>query len=383
MTREKKKKKIVWQEYIGTAFMMLMGAICGVIIVWYIDKSSEDTLYQRLLLFAGLFLGTYAAFFFHIIVHEAGHLVFGLLTGYRFSSFRIASLLLLKENGKWKWKRLSIVGTGGQCLMAPPDIKDGKMPLVLYNLGGSLINTLTSALFLLGYLIWSEIPLLSPLLLIFAAVGFIIALMNGIPLRMGTVDNDGYNAFALSKNKEATEAFWVQLKVAEQTAKGIRLRDMPDEWFAVPTDEAMKNSMVAVRGVFACNKLMDEEKFEQADALMAHLLEIESGMVGLHRSLLICDRIFAELIGENRGDVIGRMLTKEQTAFMKAMKSYPSVIRTQYALALLLEKDPEKAETLKNELEKVARTYPYPHEIESERELLRIAQRARSEAMGN
>ena len=383
MTREKKKKKIVWQEYIGTAFMMLMGAICGVIIVWYIDKSSADTLYQRLLLFAGLFLGTYAAFFFHIIVHEAGHLVFGLLTGYRFSSFRIASLLLLKENGKWKWKRLSIVGTGGQCLMAPPDIKDGKMPLVLYNLGGSLINTLTSALFLLGYLIWSEIPLLSPLLLIFAAVGFIIALMNGIPLRMGTVDNDGYNAFALSKNKEATEAFWVQLKVAEQTAKGVRLRDMPDEWFAVPTDEAMKNSMVAVRGVFACNKLMDEEKFEQADALMAHLLEIESGMVGLHRSLLICDRIFVELIGENRGDVIGCMLTKEQTAFMKAMKSYPSVIRTQYALALLSEKDPEKAETLKNELEKVARTYPYPHEIDSERELLRIAERVKSEAMGN
>ena len=383
MTREKKKKKkkIVWQEYIGTAFMMLMGAICGVIIVWYIDKSSADTLYQRLLLFAGLFLGTYAAFFFHIIVHEAGHLVFGLLTGYRFSSFRIASLLLLKENGKWKWKRLSIVGTGGQCLMAPPDLKDGKMPLVLYNLGGSLINTLTGALFLLGYLIWSDIPLLSPLLLIFAAVGFIIALMNGIPLRMGTVDNDGYNAFALSKNKEATEAFWVQLKVAEQTAKGVRLRDMPDEWFAVPTDEAMKNSMVAVRGVFACNKLMDEEKFEQADALMAHLLEIESGMVGLHRSLLICDRIFAELIGENRGDVIGCMLTKEQLAFMKAMKSYPSVIRTQYAMALLLEKDPDKAETLKNELEKVARTYPYPHEIDSERELLRIAQRARSEAI--
>jgi len=381
VTREKKKKKIVWQEYIGTAFMMLMGAICGVIIVWYIDKSSADTLYQRLLLFAGLFLGTYAAFFFHIIVHEAGHLVFGLLTGYRFSSFRIASLLLLKENGKWKWKRLSIVGTGGQCLMAPPDLKDGKMPLVLYNLGGSLINTLTSALFLLGYLIWSEIPLLSPLLLIFAAVGFIIALMNGIPLRMGTVDNDGYNAFALSKNKEATEAFWVQLKVAEQTAKGVRLRDMPDEWFAVPTDEAMKNSMVAVRGVFACNKLMDEEKFEQADALMAHLLEIESGMVGLHRSLLICDRIFAELIGENRGDVIGCMLTKEQLAFMKAMKSYPSVIRTQYALALLLEKDPEKAETLKNELEKVARTYPYPHEIDSERELLRIAERVTSEAI--
>lgn len=353
--------------------MMLIGAICGFIMVWYIDNSSTDTpLYQEILSLAGLFLGMYVALFFHMIVHEAGHLVFGLMTGYKFCSFRIASFMWLKENGKLKMKRLNLAGTGGQCLMTPPDMKDGKIPLVLYNLGGSFINIIIGALFLVGYLIFSDIPFLSPILLIFSAVGFMIAMMNGIPMRMGTVDNDGYNAFALSKNKEAVEAFWVQLKVAEQSSKGVRLKDMPAEWFAVPTDEAMKNSMVATRCVFTCNRLMDEEKFEEADALMAHLLEIESGIVGLHHDLLMCDRIYVELIGQNRTEVIASMMTKEQKKFMKAMKRFPSVLRTQYAFAVLEEKNVLKAETIKGDFDKAAKSYPYPHEIESERELMRI-----------
>ena len=369
----KRRRKIVWQQYIGMAFMMLIGAICGFIMVWYIDNSSADTpLYQEILSLAGLFLGMYVALFFHMIVHEAGHLVFGLMTGYKFCSFRIASFMWLKENGKLKMKRLTLAGTGGQCLMTPPDMKDGKIPLVLYNLGGSFINIIIGALFLVGYLIFSDIPFLSPILLIFAAVGFMTAMMNGIPMRMGTVDNDGYNAFALSKSKEAVEAFWVQLKVAEQSSKGVRLKDMPAEWFAVPSDEAMKNSMVATRCVFTCNRLMDEEKFEEADALMAHLLEIESGIVGLHHDLLMCDRIYVELIGQNRTEVIASMMTKEQKKFMKAMKRFPSVLRTQYAFAVLEEKNVLKAETIKGDFDKAAKSYPYPHEIESERELMRI-----------
>lgn len=375
-SNEKKKKKTSWQQYLGMIFMILIGIFCGIIMALYIDKSSADTTaFQKIISFAVLFISLYVALLFHIIIHEAGHLVFGLMTGYKFSSFRIASFMWLKESGKIKLKRVSIAGTAGQCLMAPPDMKDGRLPIVLYNLGGSFFNLITGVLFLSLFLFITDIPLLSPILLIFAIIGFMTAMINGIPMRMGTVDNDGYNAFALSKNKEAVEAFWMQLKVVEQTSKGIRLKDMPAEWFDIPTDESMKNSMVATRCVFACNRLMDEEKFEEADALMAHLLEIESGIVGLHHDLLICDRIYVELIRENRSDVIEGMLTKEQKQFMKAMKRFPSVLRTQYALALLWEKNVSRAETIKRDFEKAVKSYPYPHEIEAERDLMLIAVR--------
>ncbi len=374
MSKKTKKKKMVWQQYIGMAFMILIGGACGFIMTMCTDKIDENApLYQEILSFIGVFIGIYVAYFLHVIIHEAGHLIFGLLTGYKFSSFRIFSFMWLKENGKLKLKRLSIAGTGGQCLMAPPDMKNDKFPIVLYNLGGSFINVIVGALFLVGYSLCSDTAFLSALLMIFAVVGFMTAMMNGIPMRMGLLDNDGYNAFTLSKNAEAMQAFWLQLKLAEQLSKGVRLKDMPSEWFTLPSDEAMKNSMVATKGVFICNRLMDEESFEEADTLMKHILSIDSGILGLHHDLLVCDRIFVELISENRPEVIENMLTKEIKKLMKAMKRYPSVLRTEYALALLFEKNSTKAEAILNDFEKVAKSYPYPQEVESERALIKIA----------
>lgn len=258
--------------------------------------------------------------------------------------------------------------------MTPPDMKDGKIPLVLYNLGGAIMNIISGLIFLGLYFAFGEITLLSKLMMMLSLIGFLIAAMNGIPMRMGTVDNDGYNAFALTRNPEAVRSFWVQMKVTEQIAKGVRLKDMPDEWFALPDDNAMKNSIVSVMGVFACNRLMDEQNFEEADALMAHMLEIDSGMVGLHRNLMICDRMYVELITDNRFEILNGMLTKEQAKFMKSMKNFPTVIRTEYTYALLCEVDFAKAERIKAQFEKCAQTYPYENDIQSERELMEFAE---------
>lgn len=330
-------------------------------------------------LFVLLFV-IYIAIFVHIIIHEAGHLMFGLLSGYKFSSFRIMSFMWAKENEKIRFRRFSLAGTGGQCLMIPPDLSDGKIPVMLYNLGGPLMNIIAGFVFLGLYFITVSAPLLSTVMLIFAVIGFALGIMNGLPMRMGTADNDGYNAFALTCNQDALRSFWVQMKTNEQIAQGIRIKDMPVEWFTVPCDEEMKNSMVAVMGVFASNRLMDEHQFEEADKLMAHLLEIDSGIVGLHRNLMICDRIYYELITRNRREVLDAMLDKQQKKFMKAMKTFPSVIRTQYASALLAEQDNAGAEHIKAQFEKFAKTYPYPNEIQAERELMEIAESKRNHA---
>ena len=372
MSKDKKKKG--FSRYIGVLVGVVLGLIIGITTRPYLNNLSGDLSQYRGLFPLMVIIFLLIAFFFHIIVHEAGHLVFGLLTGYKFVSFRIGSFMWLKKDGKLKLKRMSLAGTGGQCLLSPPDIKDGKMPNVLYNLGGSIFNLLLGVLFLIGHLLCSEIVFLSLLFFIFALVGFVTAISNGIPIRTETVDNDGYNALALSKSKEAVEAFWVQLKVNEQISKGFRLKDMPAEWFVVPSDEAMQNSIVATRGVLAYNRLTDEGKIQEADALAAHLLEIDSSIAGIHRSLLICDRIFIELIGENRSEVVDKMLTKELKKFMKSMKRFPSVIRTQYALALLFEKDTAKAQTIKKEFERVAKTYPHSNEIESEIDLFQLVE---------
>ena len=105
---------------------------------------------------------------------------------------------------------------------------------------------------------------------------------------------------------------------------------------------------------------------------MAHILSIESGMIGLHRNLVICDRMYHELIHENRPEVVASFYTKEQQKFMKAMRTFPSVIRTEYAYERLVEKDQGKAGRAMEAFEKVAKTYPYPNDMNSERELIEL-----------
>ncbi|MBO7274828.1 MAG: M50 family metallopeptidase [Clostridia bacterium] len=364
------KKKTSLKKYLPMALFILIGAVCGVLMVEYIHRYAPDRPIMALL---AMFVAMYVAILVHMIIHEGGHMVFGLLSGYTFCSYRILSFMFIKEDGRIKLKKLTIAGTGGQCQMNPPDIVDGRLPVMLYNLGGSIMNVIFGGVFLGIYFALGDHTLAGAIMMMFAIIGFAIALMNGIPMRMGEVDNDGFNAFSLSKNPDALRAFWVQMKVNEQISKGVRLRDMPEEWFAVPSDEAMKNSMVSAIGVFACNRLMDEGKLEQADELMEHMLNINSGIIGIHRRLMICDRIYIELIGNNRHEVIEGMLSQDQQKFMKSMKTFPSVLRTEYALALLDSKDGVKAESLRDQFERFAHSYPYQSDIHAERVLMDVA----------
>ena len=70
------------------------------------------------------------------------------------------------------------------------------------------------------------------------------------------------------------------------------------------------------------------------------------------------------------------MRTPDLEKILKAMKKTPSVLRTEYAYALLAEKDPDKAEGIRAQFEKSAAASPYPGDILSERELMDIAAEA-------
>jgi len=318
-------------------------------------------------------ISIFIIFFLHIIIHETGHLVFGLLSGYRFSSFRVGSLMWVKEEGKVRFKRLSIAGTGGQCLMVPPDMTDGKVPFVMFNLGGSLMNIIIGMV-LLGLYPISKNTLYLPLFLQTAGIiGIAAGLMNGIPMRLGNINNDGYNTLEIGRNSEAMRAFWLQLKLNGLAAQGIRIKDMPEEWFEIPDDEKMKNSILAVIGVLVENRLMDLHKFEEAEHLINELLEKDTAIVEVHRRLLICDLIYCRLVRGNVYGQAGDLIDRRQKKFMTAMRNFLSVIRTEYALALLERKDEKEARSIREKFEKSARSFPYPSEVESERELIDIA----------
>ena len=374
MAKEKKKSRL-GSHLISISFFTIIGVILGFAMIAFLEWQLPENLPSsvKAVRTCIMLVLLYLSWFLHIVIHEAGHLICGLLTGYSFSSFRVGSIMLLKENGKLVTKRLKIAGTGGQCLMAPPEMVNGTFPVALYNLGGPVFNLVVSLAFvpvLLGSPKGGYLALFSFMMV---GVGIVCGISNGIPLRTKSVDNDGYNAISLIKNNDAMRAFWIQMKVNEQLRYGVRTKDMPDEWFQVPSDEAMKNSMVATIGVYAASRLIDQHRFNEAEALIVHILEIQTGMVAIHRNLLLCDLIYLELIGQNRSDRIDELYNKDLQKFIKSMKGFPSIIRMKYAYYLLAADDPDMAARLKSSFEKVAATYPYPNDINTERELIEIA----------
>ena len=88
---KEKKKKGQRQQWLVMGLFMLIGALCGLLMVSFLEQRStaDSSTAEDFISLAVLLLGMYIGIFLHIVIHEAGHLVFGLKSGYQFSSFRI------------------------------------------------------------------------------------------------------------------------------------------------------------------------------------------------------------------------------------------------------------------------------------------------------
>lgn len=368
MERGKKRKRGRGRagQVVSLLVCMAVGAACGLAMARVGDDGTGPGLGGAARM-AAVLLGFAASVLLQLLLHEGGHLVFGLLSGYRFCSFRIGSHIWLRRGGHIVHRRYSLAGTGGQCLMAPPDIRDaGRLPVALYNLGGPLMNLLTGV----GSLLLARaLPdgLVAALLQAFGFVGLALALTNGIPLFGGVVDNDGANTLSLLRGgADARRAFWVQFKVNEAQTDGVRLRDMPAAWFDVPCEGDFRNSMMAGWLALRCSWLLDRGRMAEADAAMEALLDSDAGILGIHRALLENDRRFLACTGDAEGLP---ELSERARKVLKGMHGFPAVLRTAYAEALCAGNAAEVGK-LRAQLEEIAAAYPYEGEVESERDLM-------------
>ena len=191
------KNKII-QGVLQLIGIMFVGAIIG----YAVGKIAGDTLARvdtPNIIF--LFIAGVIAFILQVIVHEAGHLVFGLLSGYKFISFRVFDFKIIKdENGKLKIRYERLAGTGGQCLMRAPEYVEGKFKYRLYLLGGVIFNIVFSIVS------WLILP--SYYTLLFALIGFALAFLNLIPMGF----NDGMTYYHASKDETTRFILYLQLE---------------------------------------------------------------------------------------------------------------------------------------------------------------------------
>ncbi len=340
-----------------------LGAIIGLGLAF---MTQHYPLWQVALLLVWLM----ASYLLHIVIHEGGHLVGGLLSGYRFVSFRVWRFTLVRRQGKFHLGHYHIPGSGGQCLLAPPEGEDA--PVMLYNLSGGLANVATAGAALLLAWWWTGMPRIGAIL--FALGGLILAGMNLIPLSVGGLMNDGKNACILAQNPAIRRSFLTQLWVVGRQTEGQSLGDMPQEWFVLPEDAPRDNALVgAMDYMIACRRL-DEGKFSRASLAMGRLSK-DGALAGIHRDEAALEHIYCGLmLGREIQRVRGQMTPHLEAYSKSTEKFFPARPRQAFAWALLVEGDEAAAAQCRRDFEKLAAHDPYVGELETERRLMAQAE---------
>ena len=372
------KKKKNYGDIAAKIIMLLTGAVCGIFIIF--TMNFFGTLVKGpaafLLMFAEAMIIMYIASFVQTIIHESGHLIFGLITGYKFVSFRIGHFMFIKEKGRLKIKLYNVVGTAGQCLMMPPQWNE-KIPYRLYNLGGCIMNAATALFAFAAYFAAGAEGFFALCLAMLAVMGLSMALTNGIPMRVGGISNDGMNAALLGKKENTLRAFWLQLYVNGLIAKGERYRNMPREWFRLPEGEELSDPICCAMGVMLYNFCFDMHEFDEAEQTINYMLNAP-GLLDVEKNELLCELLFLRVLRGAPKEEIDSLLTPKLDKYIKATANYVSRRRLAYAYQLLYLKNYSTAQKCLEVFERTAATYPYSAETENEREIIEIVKQKAS-----
>lgn len=363
---EVKKEQSKVKKVLSFLGYLLFGGLIGILLgVFYPYYGGENFYLTILSLVSGLVIG----FILHIIIHEAGHLLFGLLTGYSFVSFRVGTLTLIRQENSFQVKRLHLPGTAGQCLMEPPSYEEENFPYLLYNLGGVIANITVSAF--TGWILFNTTmpSVVSSGLLGFLIVGLLVAITNGIPQKIEGMPNDGYNIKSIKEDEEAKKAFYVQLKANALASKGVRYSEFPYEMVHLEKAEDFSDTLKAGRGILEYNWHLDRMDFERAGEFLKRVTPYLDKMIPVYKNELNCERLFIEIIGDQDDTFIEQIYTKDLQNYIKLMRLMPSKKRLLLAYEGLYQNNKEKALKHYVELQRKADTYPLQGEAAMERML--------------
>ncbi|MBO5448142.1 MAG: M50 family metallopeptidase [Ruminococcus sp.] len=364
MKKNSKKKD---PPSLGNIIMIGFGAVTGFVIAMVTDINGDDGGISLLRLMSAIAVFLLSVLF-GLMIHEAGHLVCGLKTGYEFVSFRVGSFTLVKENGRLVRRKFTIAGTGGQCVMTHELVNDPEnVPYFWYHFGGGFFNLLCAVSGLALFFITSD-NTARMLMAIFAAVSLMLALMNLIPIKAMGVPNDGYNIYLLHKSPKNRKMILNNIAANGLQYKGSRLKDMPEELFSDADPDG--GIYETAQALLCANRELDRHNFESAKEIYERVLK-NPDLVGIYKNECNCELMFTDIVtGESKEKILENYDKDMQTYIKQTEKTYITRKRLMYAYYLITERDNDKAEAEYQAALKMKDTYPCKGEYDSEMEII-------------
>lgn len=364
----KKNKKVL-----ATLLSLGIGALLGVLVLWTIgfERRKGMEVGEFLFAFFAIFVSIFVWFFLHATLHESGHLVCGLLSGYKFCFFRVGRFTLAKYPDGMKLKIFSIPGTGGQCAMTPPAYNDGNFPFRLYLSGGYLVNLVSAVILFVLFVMFGPASFVGRMFVLGSVVALYLAIVNAIPFQ-SDMPNDGCQIRNMTKDCNERRAMWELLDFNARLQQGTRVKEFEKDWEAKSNKELVAQCEGA-KGIseltMRYSYLFDCERFAEAEDLISLLLE-KGISVDLYRKLFLGEALYLELLLHGRKEEIEKLATKEVLSFLTATAStLPSSVRTVYAYEKLYHHDEKALAKAEKKFANVVKNYPNLGELKQEQML--------------
>lgn len=282
----------------------------------------------------------------HVLLHELGHLIAGLLSGYEFIMFRLFNYLWIKTEEGLSRRKQYIPGVLGQALMVPPEARDRKdPPILLYHMGGLLLNGLTAIFFiLLGRGILN--PFTRYFFYLSAAVALFLLLINALPFK-GT---DGYNIMRYLKGEEQEDVLTTILYIYRDMVKGFSFQNLQDR---INLDELnnFEDPNTATFYSLHAAAYLESYHFEKACALYKILWSKMDQLFEGHKAEVSATYLFTLLLTDPSHPDVEII---RQSALYKSYTKIKQVdnFRISASIAIYLENDYDKAEKFLQQAEK-------------------------------
>lgn len=301
----------------------------------------------------------------HAVMHEVGHLVGGLLTGYRFVSFRIFRWTFIRCNGQLTVKHFSISGTGGQCLLSPPDVDPEHTPVFWYNMGGVMLTLFLVLAAIPLFWVFAH-PLAKMALALFCLSGFFFLVLNGIPMCVNGLSNDANNMRYIMRTPAARRAMVIQLKTNAMIQQGVRPRDLPEAWTEYEVADCYGDPLLLPLRLIRATWLLDQERWQEAYDELEEMHCHGDEMIALYADEVDCELLFVSLVLGYIDEALDLYTPELREYIMASRAEMSSKERVLFAVTLILEGDESLARAIYWDVVRMRDTYLMQGEVRSD-----------------
>lgn len=367
----KKKTKNILQKIFIYGF-----AVIAIAIIKNVGMPQIDSFLVDSIIFLSIIV---AAIYINIIIHELGHTIFGLVTGYKFNSMKIGIFVFEIKDNKKIFKIDKKYPTGGYVKMSYPNMDDeGNYPFLLHSYGGVIANMILAIIFIIILFFLTEKSFFKTFSLTMVFTSIVSIIGNLIPSFKDNMRSDGYRINKLKNNIDFRKANWAIDKISDELSNDIRIREVDSSYFNMLKDINLENiydDILLTSGIsyFLALRLLDELKIKEADIKINEILENEEiKMLEVFKTKIVFEGIFLDILNNKDKEYIDNKINGEIEKHIDDNPEDLSVLRFSYAYELIINKNIEKSLELKEKFNKLVNKSELNLDIKMEKDLINL-----------